>query len=80
VTGPKLLAIGFMLALDVLIWLILRAYQRRGVILAFPWNIDRERSPRWFRFNMLVGWLAFWSAIAFTILITVSILTASPDA
>jgi hypothetical protein len=74
------LIIAFMVAIDVLIFLIIRTYERRGVILALPWTIQRDKTPRWFRFNQIIGWLAFWLAVAFTLVVSVALLSEGTNA
>ena len=69
-----LLMIAFMIGMDVLIWAVIRHYDRTGVILAFPKEISRERTPRWFRMNMLIGWTSLGLCIVFTVVITFGLL------
>ncbi|MEO5641341.1 MAG: hypothetical protein ABIQ98_06195, partial [Sphingomicrobium sp.] len=61
----------FMLALDTLIWWVIRYYERTGVVLAFPKHIYREKTPRWFRFNIISLWGSFGLCVAFTLVATV---------
>jgi hypothetical protein len=73
------LIIAFMLAIDALILVIIRTYERRGTILAFPWPIQRDKSPRWFRFNQIIGWISFWLAVAFTLVVSVSLISGNSN-
>jgi len=68
------LAIGFMISIDVLMWVILRYYSQRGIIFAFPKSIERDRSPRWFWFNIVAGWIALGLAVAFTVVVSTLLL------
>jgi hypothetical protein len=72
--------IAFMVVLDVLIFLVIRAFERRGAILALPWTIQRDKTPRWFRFNQIIGWLSFWLAVAFTLVVSVALLSGGTNA
>ena len=74
------LIIAFMVAIDALILLAIRTYQRRGIILALPWTIHREKTPRWFRFNQIIGWLSFWLAVAFTLVVSLVLLIGNTNA
>jgi hypothetical protein len=47
-------AIAAMIIVDLLILAILRYFGERGIIFVFPKSIVRDRTPRWFRFNMIV--------------------------
>ena len=76
----QLAAILFMVGIDVAIWTIIRVYDRKGVILALPWPIDRDRSPRWFRFNMAMLRLSLALGIAFTVVVSFLILFPVTDA
>ena len=74
------LIISFMIAIDVAIFLVIRTYERRGVILALPWTIQRDKTPRWFRFNQIIGWLSFWLAVAFTLVVSAVLLSGATNA
>ena len=78
--GSKLLVIALMVGIDAIIFICLRAYQRRGRIMAFPANIDRSKTPRWYAFNLALGWLSFAAAVLFTLMVTIFLLTASSNA
>jgi hypothetical protein len=74
------LIIAFMVAVDALIFLVIRTYERRGTIIALPWPIERDKTPRWFRFNQIIGWISFWLAVAFTLVMSVSLLFGNTNA
>jgi hypothetical protein len=73
-TWERLLAIAFMVGINLLIWAILRHYRQRGAILALPKSIECDRTPRWFRFNMALGWASLALSVAFTILVSTVLL------
>ena len=66
----NLLAIAFMIGIDLLIWAVIRNYNRRGIALAFPRVIARERSPHWFRFHIVMLWVSFALCVAFTAVVS----------
>ena len=49
----KLGAVALLIAINALIIWVIRTYSRRGVVLAFPINIRRERHPRRFEATII---------------------------
>ena len=76
----SLLIIAFMIAIDVLIWQVIRTYERRGAVLAFPFVVHRDRSPRWFRFQIVMLWISLALSVAFTLIVSIMILGAATNA
>ena len=75
-----LLIIPFMIAIDVLIWQVIRTYERRGAVLAFPFVVHRDRSPRWFRFHIVMLWISLVLSILFTLIVSIMILGEATNA
>jgi len=73
----KLLMIGTMLGIDLVIWKIVQSYERRGVILAFPRNLERVSKPNLFRANMIVLWASLVLCVAFTVVATVVLISVN---
>jgi hypothetical protein len=76
----NLLIIAFMIAIDVLIWQVIRTYERRGAVLAFPFVFQRDRSPRWFRFHIVMLWISLVLCILFTLFMSILLLAAGTNA
>ena len=76
----NLLIIGFMVMIDVLIWQVIRTYERRGAVLAFPFIVQRDQSPGWFRFHIVMLLVSLVLCILFTFFIAIFLLTAGANA
>ncbi|MBA3526179.1 MAG: hypothetical protein H0T82_04580 [Sphingomonas sp.] len=63
-------AIAYMVFIDLVMWLIIRTNTRTGVVPSFPWSIHRDRSPRWFRFNIVGLWVALWICVSVTVVVS----------
>ena len=69
-TWQNFFAIAFMVAVDLLIWAVIRYYNGRGIVLAFPRVIARDRSPHWFRFHIVMLWISLALCVAFTVVVS----------
>ena len=69
----KLLSFALMLAIDAGIWWVIRVYERRGVVLGFPFHTYRDRSPRWFKYQIVMLKGSLLLCLAFTAVLTVSL-------
>jgi len=76
----NLLIVAFMVAIDVFILQVIRAYERRGAVLAFPFVIHRDRSPGWFRFHIVMHWISLALCVAFTFIMSLLLLGAGTNA
>ena len=71
---PRFAAIVLMIGIDALIWAVIRYYVRTGRIIAFPFSISRDRTPRWFSINMALLWLSLALSITFTAVVSTNLL------
>jgi len=76
----NLLVIAFMIAIDVFIWQVIRTYERRGAVLAFPFVVHRDRSPRWFRFHIVMLWISLALCVLFTLFVGIEGLAVGTNA
>ncbi len=76
----KIAAIAFMILVDLIIWWVIRTYDRRGVILSLPWNTYRDRSPRAFRVQLGMLRMSLALCIAFTVIVTAMLLFGTENA
>ena len=61
------LAIAVLVGIDLVVWLMIRQFQRTGVILGSPWNINREQTPKQFIFCIVSFWVLLVVAVAWTV-------------
>ena len=59
-------AISLMAGINLFVWLMIRQFSRTGVILGYPWNINREQTPKQFTFCVVSLWVLLGVGIAWT--------------
>ncbi len=66
--------VAFMVAVDIAICLVIRAYEKRGIILALPRPTYREQTPKLFRIQIALLWLSLILCVGFTVLMSTLLL------
>jgi len=74
------LTIALMVAADLIIWQFIRAFERRGSVFAGLGFIQRDSSPRWYRFHIVMWWIALGLSVITTIIASFLFMPAGTNA
>jgi hypothetical protein len=74
------LIIALMAALDIIMWQAIRMFESRGSVFVGLGFIQRESSPRWYRFHIIMWWTVLGLCVTFTLIMSLWFMAAGINA